>query len=253
MALCRTRTPKLPPVTLPLSPEESAAPPLENPCISSSLPSRSLHYPSLEGFSVTVIYWEAQSIVTPNGLSLCSSLSGVTLVTLVTVVCGWFLDGGPHLYFINPYPLQSNPTNPTTQLESRISMRFSSIQSASGLSERPTNPTPYPTRDLPCHQAWGEHRRVLDAEPDEKKQHTYAEYHGHRRVCRVMGKEELKKVKVTAMPTIVVRRLQWLLHTLTQTRSGGLWRERGEARNEPSASSVGLCRWVSLAPVPMRR
>ena len=62
-----------------------------------------------------------------------------------------------------PLSLQPNPTNPTTQLESRISMRFSSIQSASGLSERPTNPTPYPTRDLPCHQAWGEHRRVLDA------------------------------------------------------------------------------------------
>ena len=91
---------------------------------------------------MTVLYWEAQSIVTPNGLSLCSSLSGVTVVTLVTVVCGWFLDGGPHLYFISPYPLQSNPTNPTTQLESRISMQFSSIQSASGLSERPTNPTP---------------------------------------------------------------------------------------------------------------
>jgi hypothetical protein len=57
---------------------------------------------------------------------------------------------------------------------------------ASGLSNLPDNPTLLPEeRDGPSSGLWRA-PSGQQLEPDDKKPLTYAEYSGHRRVCRVM-------------------------------------------------------------------
>src|SRR5215212_2802995 len=86
------------PIAPPFISGSSAATPLENLCITSSSPSQWSQCPYLGGFYVTSplspCLCTVTPIVTAKGPSLCGSLSGVTVVTLVTVVCRCFLDRG---------------------------------------------------------------------------------------------------------------------------------------------------------------
>ena len=70
--------------------------------------------------------------------------AGVTVVTLVTIDCGCYLDEGMCLYFLGSLTPSTYPTNPTPRASSPVPMRSLRPLAASGLSNSLYNPTPLP-------------------------------------------------------------------------------------------------------------
>jgi hypothetical protein len=65
-------------------------------------------------------------------------------------------------------------------------MRSLKSLAASGLSNPLHNPTPLPDDGAPLSSGLSRASSGQQLEPDDNKHLTYAEYCGHRRVCRVL-------------------------------------------------------------------
>src|SRR5215213_1968702 len=93
---------------------------------------------------------------------------------------------GTRLYFVGPYLLHPDPTNPTPEVET-VPMRSSRPLAASGLSNLAGNQTPLPDEKDGPSSGLSRASPGQQPEPDDNKPLTSAGYSGYRRVCRVLG------------------------------------------------------------------
>jgi hypothetical protein len=61
----------------------------------------------------------------------------MTVVTLMTVICGLILDRGEHLYFVGPYCFNL-PDEPDAQSKERLTYAISEATSGVGFVEPPS-------------------------------------------------------------------------------------------------------------------
>jgi len=91
------------------------------------------------------------------------------------------------LYFVGPYPLHPDPTNPTHRARSPVPMRSWRPLAASGLSNLAGNQTPLPDEKDGPSSGLSRASSGQQPEPDDNKPLTSAGYSDYRRVCRVLG------------------------------------------------------------------
>ena len=86
----------------------------------------------------------AVTLIATEGKPLAGNFfADVTVMTLVTVDCRLFLDGGRPLYFVGLTP-STYLTNPTSRARSPVPMRSLRPLAVSGSSNLPDYPTPLP-------------------------------------------------------------------------------------------------------------